>query len=208
MRPTRRPRSAWPRAGTGAARPVSSGRSSSPPTACRAFSTPVSRPVPTPAWIPPTPTASRNGLLLRSPGARMGRQLGSAGRRAHRPLRDSGRHGGAAGLRRRPEYTNPHTDRITLGFEREIFQDTTSTLNFTYAKGYNLERLTDHNRVYRRRRSRPTASPTTARRARTPSTRRSPSTSPTRSPSTTTSRSSPTSGSPTTSAPTSRRPTD
>ncbi|MGE5716396.1 MAG: TonB-dependent receptor, partial [Acidobacteriota bacterium] len=45
-------------------------------------------------------------------------------------------------------FTNPHTDRITLGFEREIAPELTTGVTFTYAKGYNLERLTDANRVY------------------------------------------------------------
>ena len=47
-----------------------------------------------------------------------------------------------------PNFTNPHTDRVTLGFEREIFPEVTTSINGTYAKGYNLERLTDANRAY------------------------------------------------------------
>ena len=47
-----------------------------------------------------------------------------------------------------PNFTNPHTDRITLGFEREILPEVTTSINGTYAKGYNLERLKDANRVY------------------------------------------------------------
>jgi outer membrane receptor protein involved in Fe transport len=47
-----------------------------------------------------------------------------------------------------PNFTNPHTDRITLGFEREVVSEITAMMNFTYAKGYNLERLTDANRAY------------------------------------------------------------
>jgi hypothetical protein len=47
-----------------------------------------------------------------------------------------------------PNFTNPHTDRITLGFEREIMPQVTTAINLTYAKGYNLERLTDANRAY------------------------------------------------------------
>ena len=47
-----------------------------------------------------------------------------------------------------PKYTNPHTDRATLGFEREVVPSVTVSLAATYAKGYNLERLTDANRVY------------------------------------------------------------
>lgn len=45
-------------------------------------------------------------------------------------------------------FTNPHTDRVTLGFEREVVREVTAELNFTYAKGYDLERLTDANRAY------------------------------------------------------------
>jgi outer membrane receptor protein involved in Fe transport len=47
-----------------------------------------------------------------------------------------------------PSFTDPHTDRITLGFEREVVSEITTAMNFTYAKGYNLERLTDANRAY------------------------------------------------------------
>ncbi|HEY3122681.1 MAG TPA: TonB-dependent receptor [Thermoanaerobaculia bacterium] len=47
-----------------------------------------------------------------------------------------------------PNFTNPHTDRITLGFEREVVSEITAMMNFTYAKGYDLERLTDANRAY------------------------------------------------------------
>lgn len=46
-----------------------------------------------------------------------------------------------------PNFENPHSDRITLGGEREVVSEITTTLNFTYAKGYNLERLTDANRA-------------------------------------------------------------
>ena len=45
-------------------------------------------------------------------------------------------------------FTDPHSDRITLGFERELVQEITTQVNFTYAKGYNLERLKDANRQY------------------------------------------------------------
>jgi hypothetical protein len=45
-------------------------------------------------------------------------------------------------------FTDPHTDRLTFGIEREIVPEITSEVNFTYAKGYNLERLTDANRAY------------------------------------------------------------
>jgi outer membrane receptor protein involved in Fe transport len=47
-----------------------------------------------------------------------------------------------------PNFTNPHTDRATLNFERELFQEVLAGLNFTYAKGNQLERLTDANRQY------------------------------------------------------------
>jgi outer membrane receptor protein involved in Fe transport len=47
-----------------------------------------------------------------------------------------------------PNFTDPHTDRITLGFEREIISQVTVATNLTYAKGYDLERLTDANRAY------------------------------------------------------------
>lgn len=47
-----------------------------------------------------------------------------------------------------PNFTDPHTDRITLGFEREILPQVTTSIYGTYAKGYNLERTTDANRVY------------------------------------------------------------
>jgi hypothetical protein len=47
-----------------------------------------------------------------------------------------------------PNFKNPHTDRITIGFEREIFPEVTTSINATYAKGYDLERLKDANRVY------------------------------------------------------------
>lgn len=47
-----------------------------------------------------------------------------------------------------PNFTNPHTDRITLGFEREIVPLVAASLYLTYAKGINLQRLTDLNRMY------------------------------------------------------------
>ena len=58
---------------------------------------------------------------------------------------------GAAGLpvfAVNPQFTNPHDDRVTLGVEREIFAEITANLSGTFAKGYNLERLTDANRAY------------------------------------------------------------
>jgi hypothetical protein len=63
----------------------------------------------------------------------------------------SGIPAGTAGL---PVFTvdsnfkNPHDDRLTLGFEREVVPQVTVLLSGTYAKGYNLERITDANRVY------------------------------------------------------------
>jgi hypothetical protein len=47
-----------------------------------------------------------------------------------------------------PDFENPHTDRITLGFEREIFPLVSAALEGTYAKTYHLQRLKDLNRVY------------------------------------------------------------
>jgi outer membrane receptor protein involved in Fe transport len=47
-----------------------------------------------------------------------------------------------------PNFRNPYTDRITLGFEREIFARTAGSLEFVYAKGHQLQRLTDINRQY------------------------------------------------------------
>jgi outer membrane receptor protein involved in Fe transport len=47
-----------------------------------------------------------------------------------------------------PNFDNPYTDRITLGFERELFTLTSASLDFTYAEAKQLQRLTDINRVY------------------------------------------------------------
>ena len=47
-----------------------------------------------------------------------------------------------------PNFTNPHDDRVTLGLEREVFPEITAMISGTYAKGNQLERLTDANRVY------------------------------------------------------------
>lgn len=47
-----------------------------------------------------------------------------------------------------PKFTNPYTDRVTLGFDREVFKDTSVTLDMTYAKGYQLQRLVDLNLQY------------------------------------------------------------
>jgi hypothetical protein len=45
-------------------------------------------------------------------------------------------------------FENPYTDRFTLGAERELFPNTVVGLDFTYAKGEQLQRLTDINRQY------------------------------------------------------------
>ena len=45
-------------------------------------------------------------------------------------------------------YKNPYTDRVTVGFDTEIMKDTAINLDFTYAKGHQLERLTDLNLAY------------------------------------------------------------
>jgi outer membrane receptor protein involved in Fe transport len=47
-----------------------------------------------------------------------------------------------------PNFRNPYTDRLTLGFEREIFSRTAASLELVYAKGHQLQRLTDINRMY------------------------------------------------------------
>jgi outer membrane receptor protein involved in Fe transport len=47
-----------------------------------------------------------------------------------------------------PNFRNPYTDRITLGFEREIIARTAAALELTWAKGHQLQRLTDINRQY------------------------------------------------------------
>ncbi len=47
-----------------------------------------------------------------------------------------------------PSFKDPHDDRVTLGFQREVVSEVTVLLSGTYAKGYNLERLTDANRQY------------------------------------------------------------
>ncbi len=47
-----------------------------------------------------------------------------------------------------PNFRNPYTDRITLGFERELPARTAAALEFTYARGKQLQRLTDLNRRY------------------------------------------------------------
>jgi hypothetical protein len=47
-----------------------------------------------------------------------------------------------------PNFRNPYTDRLTLGFEREIFSKTAASMELVYAKGHQLQRLTDINRQY------------------------------------------------------------
>ena len=47
-----------------------------------------------------------------------------------------------------PDFENPYTDRVTLGAEREILPLISLGLDFTYAEGNQLQRLTDLNRVY------------------------------------------------------------
>jgi hypothetical protein len=47
-----------------------------------------------------------------------------------------------------PNFTNPHTDRVTLGTEREVFRETAFGLEYSYAKTDNLERLGDLNLAY------------------------------------------------------------
>ncbi len=47
-----------------------------------------------------------------------------------------------------PNFKNPYTDRITAGWDQEIVKDTAINVDFTYAKTYQLERLTDLNLQY------------------------------------------------------------
>jgi hypothetical protein len=47
-----------------------------------------------------------------------------------------------------PDFENPHTDRVTLGAEREIMPLYSLGVDFTYAEGSQLQRLTNFNRVY------------------------------------------------------------
>ena len=47
-----------------------------------------------------------------------------------------------------PDFKNPYTNRATLGFEREILPQISLGVDFTYADGHQLQRLTDINRVY------------------------------------------------------------
>ncbi len=45
-------------------------------------------------------------------------------------------------------FKNPYTDRVTFSFDQQILKDTVVNFDFTYAKGYQLERLTDLNLQY------------------------------------------------------------
>jgi hypothetical protein len=45
-------------------------------------------------------------------------------------------------------FENGHTDRITVGFDQQIAKDTVVNFDATYAKGHNLERLSDLNLQY------------------------------------------------------------
>jgi hypothetical protein len=47
-----------------------------------------------------------------------------------------------------PNFENPYTDRVTLGAEREVWTSTAVGVDLTYAKGEQLQRLKDLNRVY------------------------------------------------------------
>jgi hypothetical protein len=45
-------------------------------------------------------------------------------------------------------FRNAYTDRVTFGFDREFIKDTAINVDVTYAKGHQLERLTDLNLAY------------------------------------------------------------
>lgn len=47
-----------------------------------------------------------------------------------------------------PNFTNPHTDRVSVGWDQEIFKDTGLYMDATYAKAANLERVIDMNLQY------------------------------------------------------------
>jgi hypothetical protein len=49
-----------------------------------------------------------------------------------------------------PDFRDPYTDRLTLDFEQEIVRSTSVGMNFTWAKGNHLQRLTDINLQYDR----------------------------------------------------------
>ena len=46
------------------------------------------------------------------------------------------------------DFKDPKTDRVSLGVDREVFKNTAASLEGTYAKATNLERLRDLNLVY------------------------------------------------------------
>ena len=46
------------------------------------------------------------------------------------------------------DFENPYTDRLTLGVQREVMANGAVSLDFTYAEGKQLQRLTDINRRY------------------------------------------------------------
>ena len=46
------------------------------------------------------------------------------------------------------DFENPYTDRLTLGVQHEVLANASVGLDFTYAEGKQLQRLTDINRVY------------------------------------------------------------
>ncbi len=45
-------------------------------------------------------------------------------------------------------FKNPYTDRVTFSWDQELFKDTAVNFDVTYAKGHQLERLTDLNLQY------------------------------------------------------------
>ena len=47
-----------------------------------------------------------------------------------------------------PDFENPYTDRLTLGFEREVASQTVVGMDITYAEAKQLQRLTDTNLQY------------------------------------------------------------
>ncbi|MBZ5589798.1 MAG: TonB-dependent receptor [Acidobacteriia bacterium] len=47
------------------------------------------------------------------------------------------------------DFQNPYTDRLTLGWDQQLAKDTALGIDFTYAKTYHLERLTDANIQYK-----------------------------------------------------------
>ena len=47
-----------------------------------------------------------------------------------------------------PNFKNPYTDRITIGWDQQVFKDTALNVDFTYAESKNLERVMDANIQY------------------------------------------------------------